>query len=605
MDLDGQYISAPIPAPMHTLQGPWSELDPRYPGQSVLSGMLEEGTEFQQSLSYPSWTLSLMQATYEEEQRREFHTSGQKAHANYQHHPQSLFATSNSAYRQDGCTNTGTPGSPSSGSPASSTNGVTYLPGRRKGPLSPSGRQNARKMRKKGSCFRCVVMREKCVIDESKDDGICERCRGILNDRRTWNLPCSQLKLRDRLRFMLPDFLTSHLRACKVREYIEANTNGSVNGSAFKLEIEIGFDTPLVLDAVEFHPRGQEKPAMRGFQLTTTGSSTSVILYSPPIIPVLLSKCAIWLHIRNWVQSIISGDVSDFPEQCFPEFHEQWQRDILREIWAYSQTCISKSETQEGRAFYALRRALELVVLNHIMCHAFTVPEDKVESLCGQLRNYRPTGPLEWVCPRVVNKVIKSYCLPMLKEVNLAVLEDLHDILRSTTLKEALWDQAFSIVFLCLITIGKNQVAVLERAEACEANGDDSLTLDDAVNSIEEMEIELAKHLIEMFHHRFSTRKKGNGNGKPFNPLAADPPGPSLKMTSLMEVIRNATERHGRLCYCMKRKAATANNDAGWNRISAAAKLPLIDLLDLDNMKARNVQRLLCKFMSRFAPQDV
>jgi hypothetical protein len=389
-------------------------------------------------------------------------------------------------------------------------------------------------------------MKERCVINEQ--GGICERCREILNDCRTWALPCSNSKLQDRLKFMLPEVLVSHLRPCKVREYIELHTNGRLRNSSFKLALEMDFDTLLVLDVVEFVPPDQENATMMGFQLTSGGSSTDLMLDSPPVMPFIADKFAIWKQLYTWLESI-SREESKFPEHCFPESHEYWPRKILTDICTHYRECISEPEVREKGPFETFRWAMKLTVLNHIMCHPFTVPDYNVESLLSRLHNYKPTGPLEWVCPRVVNKVIKHYCVPMLERAKLQVLEQLNSILRSGKATEALWDQAFSIVFLCLIAIGKNQVALLEKARVCVANGDDSFTIEHAMNAVKEMENELAGHLIGMYHQKFSTKKKGNGNGKSSNPFARDPKHRPQPMTRLMESIGSATELYGnRLC---------------------------------------------------------
>jgi hypothetical protein len=390
--------------------------------------------------------------------------------------------------------------------------------------------------------------------EQSNHDGMCGRCRYVLHDCRTWELRCSKLKLQDRLAFMLPDVLVAHLRPCKVGEYIRLQTNQSLTGSSFKLALEMDFGTPLVLDAVEFVPLRQKNAPLLAFQLTSTGSSTGLMLANPPIIPVLVDKPAILVHINTWLDSISRENKSGFPEYCFPGEHEQWQREILTSICAYHRANISELEMNGCRPFQALRWALKLTTLNHIMCHPFTVPDDKVDTLLGQLHGYRPEGSLEWVCPQLVNKVIKSLCVPLLNRAISLVLENLHKILRSTTTKQLLWDQAFSIVFLCLIVVGKNQVALVERAELCMANGDDSFTMQDAVNSIAEMEDELSTHLIGMFHQTFSTKKKGNGNGKAFNPLAREPPAGLETATWLMKSIRFGTELHGKLLRSLRRK---------------------------------------------------
>jgi hypothetical protein len=48
------------------------------------------------------------------------------------------------------------------------------------------------------------------------------------------------------------------------------------------------------------------------------------------------------------------------------------------------------------------------------------------------------------------------------------------ELLRSTIDKGIPWDQAFSLVFVCLIVIGKSQVGLVERAQvglACSILG--------------------------------------------------------------------------------------------------------------------------------------
>lgn len=421
------------------------------------------------------------------------------------------------------------------------------------------------------------------MTEQGELDGTCERCREILHDYRTWVLPCSNIKLQDRLRFMLPEVLVSHLRRCKVREYIKLHTNGRLRNSSFKLALDMDFDTLLVIDVVEFDPPDHLNAPMIGFQLTNDGSSTSLILDSPPVMPIIIDKHAIWKQLYTWVESI-SKEESKFPEQCFPESHEGWHREILTSICTHYRECISEPKLREKGHFEAFRWAMKLTVLNHTMCHPFTVPDRDVKSLRDKLHNYKPTEPPEWVCPRVVNKVIKHYCVPMLETAKQQVLGQLNTILRSGKATEAIWDQAFSIVFLCLIAIGKNQVALLERAAVFEANGDDSFTIGSAMGAVEEMENELAEHLIGMFHQRLSTKKKGNGNGKSSNPFAKDPKDRPQIITPLMESIGSAT------------------NIYGWQNIIDASQLPLIDL---DKMKYANVTRLLSKFMRPFAPRDV
>lgn len=600
MDLDGQEsISSPITAPAMQREGPWNGVHPTYNGQSSSSDMVDEGREFREPLSYDCWTDPLIRYSYE------FHCTRQNAYTNIQQHPGSVSMATGNAYQEQELTDMATTYSATSangGSPVSYTTDAPPFPARRKRPLSPSTRDNARKMRKQGSCFRCHIMKEKCVLDEESEyDGMCKRCRDVANDCRTWQLPCSKLKLQDRFHFMLPNALISHLSRSKVREYIEHQINGFVAGSSFKLALGMDFGNPLEFNAIEFIPREQKNAPLLAFGLTSTGSTTDLMLESPPIMPVLVDVRAIMVHLNSWLDSVSRDTTSDFPGYCFPGAHEHWQREILTNICTYHRTYISKLETNGLGPFQTLRWALKLTILNHIMCHPFSVPDDKVGPLLRQL-SYRPVRQPEWVCPRLANKVIKSYCVPLLNKAISLVLEHLHRILRTTT-KALLWDQAFSIVFLCLIVIAKNQVALIERAKVCMADGDQSFSMQDAVEIVREMESELSSYLIGMFHERFSTKKKGNGNGKTFNPLAGHPGDGPQSATWLMKSVRRATELYGKSSVC-EEKCGYANGNVGWTMIKQTAERSLSELLSNDRMKHMNVTRLLCMFLEPFAPQD-
>jgi hypothetical protein len=91
-------------------------------------------------------------------------------------------------------------------------------------------------VRKKGSCFRCSLMRERCVLDvHSASDGICQACRklGSGNNYRTWGLPCSEIGLDRRGNFMLPSALVFPLTPIQVRDFVKNNVQSIVPNSSF------------------------------------------------------------------------------------------------------------------------------------------------------------------------------------------------------------------------------------------------------------------------------------------------------------------------------------------------------------------------------------
>jgi hypothetical protein len=341
---------------------------------------------------------------------------------------------------------------------------------------------------------------------------------------------------------MVPGFLKNQLEGCEVTKFVKAHVASLVPHSSIVLRLTMGFGEPLILDAVEIIPKGQEAIRMHGVSAACCGSTRIVKLNSPPILPRLTDRKALERDFDRWLNLAVGEPDSDLPKECFPEAHEVWQREILTIICKYYQATIPKLETSGSGPYHTLRRALKLVVLNHMMYYPFVVPDEDIESLYQQLQGRYSFEPTEWVCPRLANKVIKSMLFPLLDAMALKVLSGLQDLLRTRGDEDSLWDPLFCIIFLCLIVVGKFQVSFLERAAIGLANRDPSFLNHHAVSGIEDMERELLVHLIGQFHARLGTTRKGNGNGKMFNPLAKDR---TTKFSWLAEKVGSATRAYG------------------------------------------------------------
>jgi hypothetical protein len=386
-------------------------------------------------------------------------------------------------------------------------------------------------------------MREKCILDEeSSHDGICQRCRKVFNNLRSWDIPCSEIGLDKRTKFLIPAFLADQLSGCRVNAFIKEHIRSPLRGPVIKLHLTAGFGKPLILDAIQVVPSDQERVRMRGVSPANGGSAPIVELNSPPILPYLTDRRKIERHFSQWLDSTIGEAGSDLPGHCFPGTHEYWENRILTIICEYYRTTAPNLEAVGSTPHDTLRRALKLTVLNHMICHPFVVPGEEVKSLYGQLRGKHNLDNNQQVCPRFANKVIKSLLFPMLDRMARDVLDGLHKLLRKRGQEDSLWDPLFCIIFLCLIVVGKFQVSYLERAELGLANHDNSVSRENAASGIEEMEGELSVHLIGQFHARFGTNRRGNGNGKPYNPLSRDR---TTRSTSLAEHVSFATGAYG------------------------------------------------------------
>lgn len=397
-------------------------------------------------------------------------------------------------------------------------------------------------------------MKEKCVLDEqSIRDGVCQRCREILNSDRAWTLPCSQIGLRERTNFLLPGYIAHQLRGSEIEAFMKGHVAGLVSGSSIKLRLTMGFGEPLSLDAVEFTPRCYKNMRLAQCDRPSNLLSTSDPLQDLPIIPVLLDKRFIMKYVNHWIDSLIREPCTNLPVHFFPNFQDLWLREILTSICRYYQVNILKLEADGQGPYHTLRWALKLTLLNYIMCRHFIVPDQEVESLRHQLQHFRITYPSGTLCPSLTNRIIKAILLPMLTRAVERVLGDLNRLLRSTRCGPAqgdLWNQTFCIVFLCLTVVGNFQASLVERAENALADRVDSFTLKDAMSGVLEMEGELSIHLIGMFHTRFRTTSKGNWNGRTFNfnPLARSPAEWPPGVSELAESICSVVGTYGIFC---------------------------------------------------------
>ena len=205
----------------------------------------------------------------------------------------------------------------------------------------------------------------------------------------------------------------------------------------------------------------------------------------------------------------------------FPPSRQFWELKVLNTICEQYKTSLRSAETAGVNILPTLRVALKLSVLSHVMSKAFVVPRDAVPDLFDKLQDPRFRGkrPQGHVCPRAANKVLKMMLLPLMKVLVTKILSGLQDLFRSNLSNTVtLWENMFSIVFLCLVVIGRNQDSLFQRAEAGRLNGDPSFNQDNATVVAREMSFELALLVIGMFHERFGTRSKR----KRLNPLATD-----------------------------------------------------------------------------------
>ena len=264
-------------------------------------------------------------------------------------------------------------------------------------------------------------------------------------------------------------------------------------------------------------------------------------LDSRPLLPLLLDRKIFERYLNLWLDSALHDDQTYFPQVCFPEAHEKWQREILDTILQHQRSTSSDVESSSAGPYHTLRQASKLIVIDHIMFHPFCVPDGEIGSLLSHMQRYQPSATLEKLAPRLTNLILKSMLLPMLKALADRVLSDLQSIFRSTTDPDLLWDPTFSIVFLCLIVVGKTQVSLVESEAIWCENGAFSYTTSQATDDVKTMDRVLSEHLIGMFHVRFGTTHHRIGHRKRFNPFRKGHEGRLNQMSSLTRSILETT----------------------------------------------------------------
>ena len=549
-----QWISASKPPMTGPLLEPWNPYNRQHHYQSYPTNVVEEGPVFKHPHLLATNGQEPLPPTCQ--QFNGAHGTWSPAQPGYQA-VQEIGEISSArsvwACHEDEDLHGHSPGSVPSASfasPISTTQVSTPKCGIRTGPLDPFGRKNAREARERGACSRCHFMKEQCIL---REDGICERCRELSGRLRTWDLPCSQIWLDKRFKYMFPHVLLYQLRGDQIDAFIRAHVIRFVPGSLVRLSLTFGSGIPLQVDAVEFVPADDKATRMLSFGLDENGSTSPTELNSPPILPYMLDRDRIARCANLWVDRIIREPDSGFVATCFLAPHECWQKEMLTIICRYHHAHIQDLEGSGEGPYQTLRWALKMVALHQIMDRPLVVPEDDEDALCSQLKEYEVVDRTKWICPRLSNKIIKNMLLPMLHYATKRVFRDLSKMLRAKGHDGAEWDQVFCIVILCLFVVAKTQATLVQRAEVGRRNGDSSYLLDQARSDIYEMEAEVSTHLIGLFHHHFGTTRKATGRGKTFNPLARDERERPNFESRLAESVRAVTDECGMISFLLLR----------------------------------------------------
>lgn len=294
----------------------------------------------------------------------------------------------------------------------------------------------------------------------------------------------------------------------------------SANPRKFLLSLSIGFGEPWTFWAVELVPGIHQLHQMFGFHRQSAVEHPLALPYSltsPPVVPLWINPLLMQVNIDCWLDRMIGDSQTEWQHHWFPDSCQIWQLKILEGICRQYRCHEALYDRVGTLAYETLRYALKMALLNYVMCHAFLVPQEHVDTLFQHLENphFRQARPGN-VCPRAANKFVKMMALPLMRLVTKKTLSGLHELLRAGVPHQRIWDQTFAAVFLCLMVVSSTQRALSQRAIICAANNDPSFGRLDALFDARTIDEELVVYMVGMFHDKFRTVSTSKG----FNPLS-------------------------------------------------------------------------------------
>jgi hypothetical protein len=303
---------------------------------------------------------------------------------------------------------------------------------RRKGPLKPEQRQQAREIRKLRACLRCKFLKKTC---DRRDP--CSGCQP--SHARLWIIPCTRLAIKDFGYFLKDwkadydthhtlDFLTGNIKGYSSTEQVVFATHGyghflPVSAREFYLQE----DCSLVVDSLEAQLLETGNRANRHFEVNTARLSAGVKGFSPAIMIEYIDR-----HIDQGFEDFVDAHFEGTPflTECLKTTYRYMSRD---------QSAI-------------LRKALRLVVAYNLTLNLTMMepqsPYDGIGHIAG------PGTKLfgKTAAPVMINFQVK-YCLAAIwRDYHRGLLEELDSLITSVYSGEKLkhWGTIFFVTLILL-----------------------------------------------------------------------------------------------------------------------------------------------------------
>ncbi|KAH0536519.1 hypothetical protein FGG08_006615 [Glutinoglossum americanum] len=304
-------------------------------------------------------------------------------------------------------------------------------PGRRSR-LEPQQRKDARAVRKRGACFACHELNQRC---DPTPGEMCRPCLARKNKPRVsqWVL-CDFTPWANRWALVLPRHIIGHLQDHEMEKYL-ASAGIVPLGNTFRVECTWGYGPPLVMEMEEIYTCFRRSSS---FRLDTDEGTHEHV--KGGLVPLQIGKDADKKFRERYFPSLISRPLEGFPEFFRSETGgSEFQSNLLKVIcWLYG--------TSFGKESPELKRGLELLVLGFFMGqNLYLTPESRWE-LGGRMHFWTDDPAERYPTPGIALRQLKQRLRPKLEDLTKEVLADIHNLCKQH--KKQNWTIAFAVLIL-------------------------------------------------------------------------------------------------------------------------------------------------------------
>lgn len=298
------------------------------------------------------------------------------------------------------------------------------------------------------------------------------------------------------------------------------------DGQPFVIRLHQHFHNPeLQIPVVPFVPKNPFHTKKSIFPIGPNRGGLVVQqteITSPPLVPAFRSnddsypsfaKKFFW-SVRRWLDEA-EVDFTSWNKVFFREsYGKAWPRAIFGEVCKFYHRA-----PRCGCA--VLKSCLQTTVLVYMTGHSFYVPDEDVDMVME--RTFGPSHSreaTEWVCPRYVDRFVKTLLLPVYKagmKASLRGLQSLYSAPKPSAFKR---DRILASSIVLLIVAATKQGKFIEKALAQQRQGQ-SVRTDEVFDQIRDIERHLIDLVMELWTYKFASGAK-MGTDEPADRFSAD-----------------------------------------------------------------------------------